>query len=164
MRLAPVAFDTTTFKPFNFHNHGEDDFGFGKFQFNPGLSDLINVAMSYSRTRFQVPFDTAGGVTADDHQTDMNSFVNAGWRHLFGDPKVSAEQQPAELFTGVFYRSGSLRFAPGQNDTPSFIFYPDTTNPYNLKENRQFTTIGAKVDLTIRPANELSFKGGVLAQ
>ena len=84
MRLDPVSFDTITFKPYNYHNHGEDDFGFAKVQYQPGNSDIVTLDMDWGRTYFQVPYDTAGGAIADDHQQDVNGFANLGWRHRFG--------------------------------------------------------------------------------
>ncbi len=67
----------------NFHNTGQDYYGFGKIQYTAGSRDVVNVDLSYSRTRFQVPYDSSGGVFLDDHQTDVNDFVNVGWRHQF---------------------------------------------------------------------------------
>jgi hypothetical protein len=163
MRREPVMFDSTTNTPVNFHNNGEDDFGFAKLQFAPGLADLFSIDASLGRTFFAVPYDSSGGTTLDDHQTDHNAFVNFGWRHLFGDPKASTEDSPAELFTGLFYRTGSLRYTPGLTDTPSFFFFPDTINGYNVQEDRSFTTTGAKIDLTLRPGHEVTFKTGIQA-
>ena len=56
MRREPVGFDSVTFKPLNFHNTGEDLYGFGKLQVNAGPSDLINLEANWSQTTFQVPF------------------------------------------------------------------------------------------------------------
>ncbi len=162
MRLEPVSFDTITYKPYNYHNHGEDDFGFAKIQYQPGNSDIITLDMDWGRTAFQVPYDTAGGVTADDHQTDINGFANFGWRHHFGGSAGSSESAGSELFIGAFYRHGSLDFIPGSNDTPQFVFAPDTT-PYNLLEHRYFDTYGVKADFSYKPSNEFEWKSGVLA-
>jgi hypothetical protein len=165
MRREPVLFDTVTFKPVNFHNHGEDNYGFLKLQLNPSKSDVLNIEGNYSTTKFQVPFDSTGGVQADDNQQDMNAFLNLGWRHLFnGDQTTAAEEsRGGELFTGLFYRTGSLKFTPGVGDDPQFVFYPDTTH-YNLRENRDFTTVGLKLDYTYRTGHDFEFKSGVLAQ
>lgn len=161
MRLDPVSFDTITFKPYNYHNHGEDDFGFAKVQYQPGNSDIVTLDMDWGRTYFQVPYDTAGGAIADDHQQDVNGFANLGWRHRFGGSSTSTAG--SELFVGAFYRHGSLDDIPGSSDTPQFFFYPDTTTPYNLLEHRFFDTYGVKADYSYKPSNEFEWKSGVLA-
>ena len=162
MRLEPVMFDTTTYKAYNFHNHGEDDFAFAKIQYQSGSSDIVTLDMDWGRTNFQVPYDTSGGATADDHQTDINGFANLGWRHRFGGPSSALESSASELFVGAFYRHGSLDFIPGSNDTPSFTFAPDTT-PYNLLEHRFFDTYGVKADFSYKPTHEFEWKSGVMA-
>ncbi len=162
MRLEPVMFDTTTFTARNFHNHGEDDFGFAKIQYQSGSSDIVTLDMDWGRTNFQVPYDTSGGATADDHQTDINGFANLGWRHRFGGSSTAVESSASELFLGAFYRHGSLDFIPGSNDTPSFTFAPDTT-PYNLLEHRYFDTYGVKADFSYKPTHEFEWKSGVMA-
>jgi hypothetical protein len=170
MRREPVLFDTTTFAPINFHNHGQDIFGFGKVQFTPGSQDVVNLDLNWARTRFQVPFDSTGGAFADDNQQDVNAFANLGWRHLFGRPAAgsagasSSSDAPAELFVGGFLRTGSLDFTPGAADIPAFVFFPDTTTAFNLRENRNFTTSGVKIDYLLRPTHGLELKTGVLAQ
>jgi hypothetical protein len=165
MRREPVAFDTLSFAPFNFHNHGEDLFTFGKLSYAASNADVVNLDLNWSRTRFQVPFDTALTASFDDQQQDINSFVNLGWRHQFGastDRVVSSS--PAEFFTGLFYRHGSLAYTPGLNDEAQFFFFPDSTNAYNLRENRDFNTLGVKLDYLLHVQPELEFKTGVLAQ
>ena len=161
MRREPVAFDTITFQPYNFHNRGEDLFTFAKLQINAGEQDLVNLESNWSRTTFQVPFDSAGGALANDNQRDMNAFVNLGWRHQFASG--AAEHRGAELFTGLFFRTGSLKYTPGTIDAPQFQFYPDTTQ-YNLRENRSFKTIGIKSDYTLHAGEELEWKSGILGQ
>jgi hypothetical protein len=171
MRRDPVAFDTLTFQPFNLHNHGEDLFTFGKVSYTPGSADVVNLDANWSRTRFQVPFDTALVSSFDDRQQDVNSFVNLGWRHQFGLTDAAAsvatsveESAPAELFAGLFYRYGSLDYTPGVADEAQFFFAPDTTTAYNLSETRDFKTLGLKLDYSVHPGHELELKTGVLAQ
>jgi hypothetical protein len=165
MRLEPVMFDTTTFKAFNFHNHGDDTYGFAKIQYNASSNDVLNFEGSWSRTKFQVPFDSSGGASADDNQTDINAFLNVGWRHQFGERSSNASDKDkgGELFAGLFYRYGSLQFIPGAKDDPQFVFFPDTT-AYNLQEKRNFSTTGAKIDYSYRTSEKFEFKTGVLAQ
>jgi hypothetical protein len=186
MRREPVAFDTLSFMPINIHNHGEDLFTFGKLSYSAGNSDVLNLDANWSRTRFQVPFDPSLTSTFDDRQQDVNSFLNLGWRHQFGNgaagsdetvnsaagssvgagsPSAAAtEGTPPELFAGLFYRYGSLQYTPGVGDEAQFFFYPDTVNAYNLRETRNFTTLGLKLDYQTHPSAELELKGGVLAQ
>ena len=161
MRREPLLFDTITFRPFNFHNDGEDLYGFGKLQINAGPSDLIHLAANWSQTKFQVPFDSTGGAISDDQQRDRNAFVNLGWRHEFG--VSDSHQSGGELAAAVFFRTGSLRYTPGVNTTPQFRFFPDTLL-YNLRENRTFTTLGVKSDYTWRASEAVEWKSGVLGQ
>src|SRR5207249_4433007 len=146
MRREPVVFDTTGNAVENFHNHGSDLFGFAKVQYLPSDRDVVDLDVNRSRTRFAVPFDSAEGII-DDHQQDVNGFVNLGWRH-----RGSA----AELFAGAFFRDGSLNYSPGVTDQPSFVFFPDTTH-YNVREDRNFHTVGTKLDYTLRPHHGLEF-------
>lgn len=165
MRLEPVMGNPATDAPYNFHNHGTDAFGFGKVEYRAGAADVVDLDLNLSRTRLGIPYDTTGGAYVDDHQTDVNGFANLGWHHLFAAPGASDDgTNPAELFTGLFYRSGSLAYTPATGDQPQFIFYPDTTTPYNLRENRSFATSGIKTDFTLNPRHDLTFKTGVLAQ
>jgi hypothetical protein len=167
MRREPVILDPATNDVQNFHNHGEDWYGFGKIQFTPSLSDVVNLEGNLSQTKFQIPFDTTGNVQLDDNQRDINSFVNLGWRHQFAGPEYTeggANTGAApELFLGLFYRHGGLNYTPGANDDPQFVFFPDPT-PYNIKENRNFDALGLKADYSIHPGRELEFKFGTLTQ
>ncbi len=159
MRLEPIVYDGSTGDIVNFHNNGQDYYGFGKIQYNAGTHDIVNMDLSYSRTRFQVPYDSTGGVFLDDHQTDVNSFVNLGWRHQFAEREGQDPSMAPQLFASMFFRTGSLDYTPGSQDDPSFVFYPDPT-PYNLNENRSFNTIGAKIDYEFHTSRDVDFKFG----
>ena len=161
MRREPVVFDTLSKTVENFHNDGTDVFGFGKLQYVPSGSDVVNLDVNRSRTRFAVPFDSALGII-DDHQQDVNGFLNLGWQHRFGDETAAVNDHSAELFAGVFYRDGSLHYTPGVTDQPSFVFFPDTTTAYNLREDRNFSSTGIKLDYTLRPHHGLELKLGTL--
>lgn len=165
MRREPVAFDTISFRPYNFHNRGEDLFGFGKIQWNPSGSDVVNLEGNWTRTKFQVPFDSVGGNSADDNQTDVNTFLNLGWRHHFESTTddTGKKHHGGEFFAGAFYRYGSLTYRPGAANDAQFVFFPDT-NKYNLAENRNFSTAGIKVDYTSRISEMLEFRTGLLTQ
>jgi hypothetical protein len=160
MRREPVVFDTSGNKIINFHNAGHDEFGFVKVQYTPSTSDVFALDANLSQTRFQVPYDSSGNTFQDDHQRDLNSFVNLGWHHQFGGG--AAEQSSGEFFGGLFFRHGGLTYTPNPQDQPQFVFFPDTTS-YNLSENRNFNTYGAKLDYTTKPGHELEFKFGTQA-
>src|SRR5213595_547822 len=100
MRREPVAFDSPHDAVENFHNDGSDLFGFAKLQYVPSDRDVVNLDVDRSRTRFAVPFDSVEGII-DDHQQDVNGFVNLGWRHRAGT---------SERFAGAFFRDGSLHY------------------------------------------------------
>src|SRR5256885_2198848 len=160
MRRDPVAFDSLRNAVENFHNDGSDLFGFGKIQYIPSDRDVVNLDVNRTRTRFAVPFDSVEGII-DDHQRDVNGFVNLGWRHRFAESS-SGSGRSAELFTGAFFRDGSLNYSPGLSDDPTFVFAPDTTH-HILSEDRNFHTAGLKLDYTLQPHHGLEFKTGVLA-
>jgi len=160
MRREPVVFDTLHNAVENFHNDGTDVFGFGKAQYVPSDRDVVTLDLNRSRTRFAVPFDSVEGII-DDHQQDVNGFVNFGWHHRFAE-RTSGSGGSSELFTGAFFRDGSLLYTPGVTDSATFVFPPDTTH-YILAEDRNFHSAGVKVDYTLRPHHGLEFKSGVLA-
>src|SRR5213594_2059013 len=160
MRREPVALDPASNAVENFHNDGTDVFGFAKLQYVPSDRDVVDLDLNRSRTRFAVPFDSVEGII-DDHQQDVNGFVNLGWRHRFAEG-ASGSGRSSELFTGAFFRDGSLLYTPGRTDSASFVFSPDTTH-YILAEDRNFHSAGVKVDYTLRPHHGLEFKTGVLA-
>lgn len=160
MRRNPVVVDPLTDAAVNFHNYGQDLFGFAKVQYVPSDRDVVNLDINRSRTRFQVPFDSSQGII-NDNQQDVNGFVNLSWRHRF--QAADNPERADELFAAAFYRDGSLVYTPGATDQPSFIFYPDTLTPYNIRENRNFRTTGLKLDYTYRPSHLAEFKAGMLA-
>ncbi len=159
MRLEPVILDPSNARVFNFHNNGNDYFGFGKLQYSAGAHDMLALDVNFSQTKFAVPFDSTGGAFQNDHQRDVNSFINLGWHHTSGGNGGTA----SELFAGVFYRHAELQYTPDPNDDPSFTFFPDTTNLFNIAENRSADIYGIKLDYTLHPMNELEFKFGTLS-
>jgi hypothetical protein len=113
MRQEPVLFDTSASRVINFHNYGQDLFGFGKIQYSPSTRNVVSLDMNLSRTGFFIPFDStsqvdpnSGAVTPtvlDDRQEDKNGFVNLGWRHLFGggsEPATAATTGDGRGSTG----------------------------------------------------------------
>jgi hypothetical protein len=161
MRREPVVFDTATHAAVNFHNDGQDLFGFAKIQYVPSDRDVVNLELNRSRTRFAVPFDSVEGII-DDHQQDVNGFVNLGWRHRFDAGIASENGRSSELFVAGFFRDGSLTYTPGLTDSATFVFSPDTAH-YILSEDRNFHTAGLKLDYTLQPHHGLELKTGLLA-
>ena len=160
MRREPVVFDTLNHTVENFHNDGTDLFGFAKLQYTASDRNVVNIEVNRSRTRFAVPFDSVEGII-DDHQQDVNGFVNVGWRHQLGTENLELGKA-SELFIGTFFRDGSLAYTPGLTDSATFTF-PGDTNSYIIAEDRSFRTTGAKIDYTVRAHHGLEFKTGVLA-
>jgi hypothetical protein len=160
MRREPVMFDTLGGRPLNFHNDGQDLYAFGKLQYLASANDVVNLNANWSRTRFQVPFDSSGGASLDDRQEDRNSFINLGWRHQGAS---SGAARGADLFIGLFHRRGTLTYTPGADDVAQFIFFPDTLTPYNISENRNFNTTGVKADYAYRWSERVQVKVGALA-
>src|SRR5712691_7062935 len=160
MRREPVVFDTAHNAVENFHNTGTDVFGFAKLQYSATDQDVVNIEVNRSRTRFAVPFDSVEGVI-DDHQQDVNGFVNVGWRHQLGVENLELGKA-SEIFLAGFFRDGSLAYKPGLTDSATFTF-PGDTNRYIIAEDRNFRTAGAKVDYTVRAHHGLEFKTGLLA-
>ena len=161
MRREPVVFDTLNNRVENFHNDGTDLFGFAKLQYVPTDHDVVNLEVNRSRTRFAVPFDSAAGII-DDHQQDVNGFVNLGWRRRFAASGAQESEAQSELFVGAFFRDGSLDYSPGLSDAATFQFPGDTAH-YIIAEDRNFHAVGLKLDYTLQPHHGLEFKAGVLA-
>jgi len=161
LRREPVVADTDAAGNItevrNYSNHGDDLFGFGKAQFTPSDHDVLNLAVNWSRSRFETPFDSAAAII-DDQQQDVNGFVNLGWQHRVATGRTAG----SEIFAAAFYRHGSLSYVPGPNDEPSFTFAPDTT-AYNISEDRSFDLVGLKFDYLLRLSEQVAFKAGTLS-
>lgn len=148
MRREPVMLEPQTGAAMNFHNAGADENGFIKVEYQPSAADRLTLNASTSFTRFAVPFDSSEGLAQDDHQRDRNAFINLVWKHRIG-PADSAPARDGgihEIFTALYLRRGKLAYEPGLDNVPSFLFYPDTTIRYSVRENRAATTTGAKFD------------------
>ncbi len=161
MRQDPVMFNPANDQPINFHNSGQDYYGFGKLRYASSPGNVVNLDLNYSRTHFQVPFDSTAGII-NDHQTDVNSFANLSWSHSFGSAAQTEDGNGATLFAAAYYRHGSLGYVPGASDQPSFIFYPDP-NPLNVREARSFDTYGTNINYDWKPSHAEEFKTGVQA-
>ncbi|MGH7654765.1 MAG: TonB-dependent receptor plug domain-containing protein, partial [Gemmatimonadaceae bacterium] len=151
--------------PMNFHNAGQDQYGFGKAEWRPSARDVVTLDLNASRTHAAIPYDSSFGVL-DDHQTDQNGFANLGWRHRFASISGAASGAPAsnrvtELFSAIYLRRSGLDYVPGSVDDPQFIFYPDTADRFNVQEHRLATTIGTKADFEMPAGRSMQWKSGV---
>jgi outer membrane receptor for ferrienterochelin and colicin len=147
MRREPVE-GTANNTPINFSNHGDDYFGFTKFQYTATDRDIISLDGNYSMSFFQIPYDTAIGTAIHDHETDVNDFINLSYRHRFGNNENTAERgMPNELFLGGFFRNGGLQYRPGSTDVPTYVDANDPTQtPRDVFEDRKFSSVGLKAD------------------
>ena len=162
MRREPLEADANG-NPLNFHNAGQDQFGFGKIEYTPSTRDIVTLDVNGSRTHSGIPYDSSFGVL-NDHQTDENGFANFAWRHLMGDRRSAGGPGAVagpELFAAVYVRRSTLDYVPGLGDQPQFSFYPDTSDRFNVQEHRAATTVGAKLDYSVSPVPTLTFKTGV---
>jgi len=149
MRQDPIVADPGGDAPVNYHNNGQDYYAFTKLQYNADARDLISLDANYSMTHFDVPYDSAVE-TLNDHQTDMNGFLNFSYHHRFGESVGTDEQSQApELFIGPYFRSGSLNYRPGATDSSSFVDVNDPTHTRrNVFEDRSFNILGVKADFS----------------
>lgn len=145
--------------PLNFHNAGQDQYGFGRISAGLSARDSLTLDFSVSRTHAGIPYDSSFGIL-DDHQTDLNAFANLGWRRRLGSSSVSAGVDAPALFTALYVRRSSLDYIPGPSDRPLFIFFPDTTDRFNVQEHRVATTVGVKSDLSASITKSLTWKSG----
>src|SRR3989442_6107529 len=145
MRREPVVFDTANNAVENFHNIGTDVFGFAKLQYSATDQDVVNIEVNRSRTRFAVPFDSVEGII-DDHQQDVNGFVNVGWRHQLGTENLELGKA-SETFLGGVFPDGSLAYKPGLTDSATFSFSGDKKQ-YIIAQDRKFRTARGNVGFT----------------
>jgi len=157
MRREPVMYDPSTLAPINFHNSGQDDFGFGKLEYRPTARDLVTLDVNASTTHFAAPYDSSSGIE-DDHEDDANSFVNLAWRRRLGP--LTADSGAHELFGALYVRQGGLTYTPGAADQPVFVFYPDTSDRYSVTENRSATTVGVETDYGWPLGSHVAAKAG----
>jgi len=142
-------------EPLNFHNAGSDLYGFGKLRYTAGARDLLTLDVNLSRTSFEVPFDSTGGVRLNDHQQERNGFGTVSWRHAFGQTLSEGE-----LFVALYHRASGLTYTPGLGEAPEFLFYPDTVR-YNVSEERSGRTTGVKADALLPATGKVQFRTGV---
>ena len=151
----PVMQAPGTGEPLNFHNAGQDLFGFGKLQYVAGPRDFLTFDVNLSHTQFEVPFDSSGGLISDDHQVERGAYASLAWHRALGDRLADGQ-----FFLALYRRSSGLVYTPGAEDTPQFVFYPDTVR-YSVSEDRRSSTTGAKADWLFPAMGALQIKTGV---
>ncbi len=144
--------DTPT--PYIFHDHGQDIYGFGKVQYIISPNDLLSLDLDQGGSRFQVPYDSTGGITKNDIETFADGFQNLIYRHAFGSDGGSGQ-----FYFALSHRQGSGTYTPGTNDVPSFFFAGDSIS-YNIREDRLFNVYGAKSSISLPESDELSLQAG----
>ena len=151
-KITDRRIDTPT--PDIYHDHGQDLFGFGKVQYIFSPNDILSLDLDQSGSRFQVPYDSTGGITKNDLETFADGFQNLIYRHAFG-----SEGGSGQFVLGLSHRQGTGTYVPGTNDVPSFFFAGDSI-PYNIREDRLFNVYGAQSSVALPESNELSLKAG----
>jgi hypothetical protein len=151
----PVMPAPGTGEPLNFHNRGDDRFGFTKLQYTAGPRDFVTFDVNLSRTHFEVPFDSTGGVQLHDQQIERNGFGSVAWHHALGE-----RTGDGQLFLALYARSSALAYTPGTGESPQFVFHPDTVR-YNVTEDRTGRTTGIKLDLLLPSTGAVQLKTGV---
>ena len=163
MRREPLV-QNAQGNPLNFHNAGQDQYGFAKAEYRPSARDAVTLELDASRTHAGIPYDSSFGVL-DDHQTDWNWFLNLAWLHRFadetGNPVAHGPATAPELFVAAYVRHSSLDYAPGAIDQPHFVFFPDTADRFNVQEHRMATTIGVKADYSWPVSSWVGLKTGL---
>ena len=141
-----------------FHDHGFDYFLYGKLDYILNSTDYFTSNLNFGRTLTQVPFDSLEQI-ASDRQKTTNGFQTLSFFHVIS----SAIDRESNLFVGGYAREGALVYTPGELDPPTFRFQGDTTQSYNLTENRTFTTLGLRTTYDRRFSHHLMYKIGMNA-
>ena len=84
--------------------------------------DVVNLSGNWSQTKFGVPYDSTGGISLDDHQKDVNSFVN-----LWAAPHFGRDTRDVGSVVGAVHGDllpQRLVALHARETTPSFIFFP----------------------------------------
>ena len=165
MRLEPGALrHPSRRRPVNFHNHGTDLFGFGKLQYLPSSIATSCISNGIGRAR-DSPCRTTrpAGRRSDDHQEDLNSFVNLG---------VAASDRrrgrPTARATGRLLRRAVRRHGRLTSTTPgrptirrssSFRIPPRTTS----RRIATSTPTGSRPTTRTVPSHAVELKVGTLS-
>ena len=136
-----------------FHDHGQDYFLYGKFDYILSDIDYLTANLNFGRTNTEVPYDSTEQI-ASDVQTTTNAFQTISYfRAINSEPN-----EESNLFIGAYAREGGLIHTPGSIDPPYFQFAGDTVNNYTIAEDRSFTTIGIRSTFDKRLSHQFSYK------
>lgn len=138
-----------------FHDHGQDYFLYGKFDYILSDIDYLTANLNYGRTNTEVPYDSTEQI-ASDMQKTTNAFQTISYfRAINSEPN-----EESNLFIGAYAREGGLVHTPGAIDPPYFQFVGDTVNSYTIAEDRSFTTLGIRSTYDNRLSHQFSYKVG----
>jgi hypothetical protein len=165
-RLAPVighatrtlCFDQSGNKIINFHNSGNDAFGFAKLQYTPSARRSCFARGEPVANEVRRSFDSSGGASPTTTSATSTA-LNLGWHHQFARPRTG---RPVGAIHRTLRATREPELQPEPNDDPQFVFFPDTTH-FDLSEQRSFNTYGIKADFTMHPSNDVEFKVGTLS-
>ncbi len=141
--------------PALFHDHGFDYFLYGKFDYLLNQNDYLTANFNFSKTQTQVPYNPAEGFAADD-QISYNAFQTLSYYHTIS----SETDHESNLFLGAFARQGGLRYIPNVNDSKTVFYGNDTTNSYQVDQERNFTTIGLTTKYDQRLSHQFEYAFG----
>ena len=138
-----------------FHDHGQDYFLYGKFDYILSDIDYLTINLNYGRTNTEVPYDSAEQI-ASDMQMTTNAFQTVSYfRTINAEPN-----EESNLFIGGYTREGGLVYTPGNGDPANFHFAGDTVHSYTLAEDRNFTTLGIRSTYDNRLSHQFMYKIG----
>jgi hypothetical protein len=138
-----------------FHDHGQDYFLYGKFDYILSDIDYLTANLNFGRTNTEVPYDSTEQI-ASDMQTTTNAFQTISYfRAIDSEPN-----EESNLFIGAYAREGGLIHTPGSIDPPYFQFIGDTINSYTIAEDRSFMTVGIRSTYDKRLSHQFSYKVG----
>jgi hypothetical protein len=122
--LDPVNFD-------NFHNHGNTQRIFGRFDFSPdGVRNFFHLNVHAGRTANEVPNLLSQEEAGQDQRRQMRDLlVSATWLRLLG--------AKAALTAAPYFRTSSAQLDASPFDTP-----------VTAQQDRRLATVGARVDLS----------------
>jgi outer membrane receptor for ferrienterochelin and colicin len=138
-----------------FHDHGFDYFVFGKIDYLIDENNYITADLNFSKTQTQVPFDSTEGYQPDD-QITYNAFQILSYNHTIS----SEPDHESSLFIGASAREGGLRYIPNVNDSNPSYYNNDSTQAYQIDQNRTFTTLGIRTKYDNRLSHKFEYAVG----
>ena len=125
-----------------------------KLQYTPSTRDVFDLEVNLSQTKFAVPFDSTGGAFQNDHQRDMNSFVNLGWHHQFGDLTGDGTQR-SDLFAGFSRAARACITIPIPTTTRSSCSFRTRRHVQPRRESQARTSSASSSDYAMHPSTRV---------